>query len=37
MRPGRWVHVTLTNDSTQRAAGMLMYVDGELQEVAVIE
>lgn len=35
-QPGEWVHVTLTNDGTQRAAGMLMYVNGELQEVAVI-
>ena len=30
---GEWVHITLTNDGTQRAAGMKMYVNGA--EVAV--
>ncbi|HEY2415096.1 MAG TPA: DUF1553 domain-containing protein [Pirellulaceae bacterium] len=35
-QPNKWVHITLTNDGTQRAAGMLIYVNGELQEVAVI-
>jgi hypothetical protein len=34
--PGQWVHITLTNDGTQRASGMLMYVNGELQQVTVI-
>jgi hypothetical protein len=36
LQPGEWVHITLTNDGTQRAAGMLIYVNGELQDVAVI-
>jgi hypothetical protein len=31
-----WVHVTLTNDGTQRAAGMQMYVNGDVQDVAVV-
>ncbi|MGN6134313.1 MAG: DUF1549 domain-containing protein, partial [Aureliella sp.] len=35
-RPDQWVHVALTNDGTQRAAGMLVYVDGRLQDVNVI-
>ncbi|MBW8885807.1 MAG: DUF1549 domain-containing protein, partial [Planctomycetia bacterium] len=35
-QPSEWVHITLTNDGTQRAAGMLMYVNGELQDVAVV-
>jgi hypothetical protein len=35
-QPQAWVHITLTNDGTQRAAGMLMYVNGEALEVAVI-
>ncbi len=35
-KPGRWVHITLTNDGTQRAAGMQIYVDGKAQDVSVI-
>jgi hypothetical protein len=35
-QPGQWVHITLTNDGTQRAAGMKMYVDGIEQPVNVI-
>ena len=35
-KPGEWVHVALTNDGTQRAAGMTLYVNGEPQEVTVI-
>ena len=34
--PGEWVHITLTNDGTQRAAGMTLYVNGEPQSVNVI-
>lgn len=33
---GQWVHVTLTNDGTQRADGMKLYVDGVEQPVNVI-
>ncbi|MSU47759.1 MAG: DUF1553 domain-containing protein [Opitutus sp.] len=35
-RSGEWVHVALTNDGTRRAAGMIIYVDGEPQAVRVI-
>src|SRR4029079_16803026 len=35
-QPGEWVHITLTNDGTQRAAGMQIYVDGDVQRVAVV-
>ncbi len=35
-QPGQWVHVTLTNDGTRRAAGMIIYIDGEPQPVKVI-
>jgi hypothetical protein len=35
-RPGEWVHITLTNDGTRRAAGMKIYVNGEEQPVDVI-
>jgi hypothetical protein len=35
-KPGEWFHITLTNDGTQRAAGMAMYVDGERAPVKVI-
>ncbi len=31
-----WVHIALTNDGTQRAEGMLMYVNGKQEEVSVI-
>ena len=34
-KPGEWVHITLTNDGTQRAAGMTIYVNGEPQPVRV--
>tara|TARA_R110002073_G_scaffold43606_12_gene121626 strand:- start:802 stop:2463 length:1662 start_codon:yes stop_codon:yes gene_type:complete len=33
---GQWKHIVLTNDGTQRAQGMKIYVDGELQPVEVI-
>ena len=33
---GEWVHITLTNDATQRAAGMKIYVNGDEQPVDVI-
>ena len=33
---GEWVHVMLSNDGTQRAAGMKIYVNGEEQAVNVI-
>ena len=36
LTPGEWIHVTLTNDGTQRAAGMTIYVNGEEQAVNVI-
>jgi hypothetical protein len=36
LTPGEWVHVTLTNDGTQRAAGMKIYLNGEEQKVDVI-
>jgi hypothetical protein len=35
-QPGEWMHLTLTNDGTQRAAGMKLYVNGEEQEVTFI-
>jgi len=35
-QPGEWVHITLTNDGTQRAGGMKLYVNGEEQAVNVI-
>ncbi len=35
-KPGQWVHITLTNDGTQRADGMKLYVDGVEQPVRVI-
>jgi len=35
-QPGQWVHITLTNDGTQRAQGMQLYVDGVLQDVNVV-
>ncbi|MDZ4850888.1 MAG: DUF1553 domain-containing protein [Pirellulaceae bacterium] len=35
-RPNEWVHFVLTNDGTQRADGMLIYVDGQPQELKVI-
>lgn len=31
-----WVHVTLSNDASQTAGGMKLYLDGELQKVKVI-
>ncbi len=34
--PNKWVHIALTNDGTQRADGMLVYVDGERQDLNVI-
>ncbi|WP_372719412.1 DUF1553 domain-containing protein [Novipirellula sp.] len=34
--PGQWKHIVLTNDGTQRAQGMKIYVDGVLQPVEVI-
>lgn len=34
--PSQWVHVVLTNDGTQRAAGMRIYIDGQRQDVRVI-
>ncbi|TWU55613.1 DUF1553 domain-containing protein [Rubripirellula reticaptiva] len=34
--PGQWTHMTLTNDGTQRARGMEIYVDGVPQPVEVI-
>ncbi|WP_442508420.1 DUF1553 domain-containing protein [Novipirellula sp. SH528] len=33
---GDWKHIVLTNDGTQRAQGMKIYVDGVLQPVEVI-
>ncbi len=33
---GEWVHITLTNDGTRRAAGMKIYVNGGEQAVDVI-
>ncbi|EMI15764.1 secreted protein containing DUF1549 [Rhodopirellula maiorica SM1] len=33
---GQWKHIVLTNDGTQRAQGMKIYVDGILQPVEVI-
>jgi hypothetical protein len=36
LQPGEWVHVTLTNDGTQRAAGMRIYLHGVRQAVTVI-
>jgi len=36
LTPGEWVHVTLTNDGTRRAAGMKLYLNGEEQPVNVI-
>ncbi len=36
LQPGEWVHVALTNDGTQRAAGMHMYLNGVRQPVTVI-
>ena len=36
LTPAEWVHVTLTNDGTQRAAGMKIYLNGEEQGVEVI-
>ncbi len=36
LKPGEWVHVTLTNDGTRRAAGMKLYLDGAEQPVNVI-
>lgn len=35
-RTDQWVHIALTNDGTQRADGMLIYVNGRLQPVNVI-
>ena len=34
--PGEWIHVALTNDGTQRAAGMRIYIDGQLQKVNIV-
>ncbi|WP_283434118.1 DUF1553 domain-containing protein [Neorhodopirellula lusitana] len=34
--PDKWTHITLTNDGTQRASGMQIYVDGILQATTVI-
>ncbi len=34
--PGQRVHVTLTNDGTQRADGMTIYIDGIAEEVEVL-
>ena len=34
--PGEWVHVMATNDGTQRAKGMKLYVNGELQNVKTL-
>jgi hypothetical protein len=36
LKPGEWVHVTLTNDGTQRARGMTLYLNGQAQPVEVI-
>ena len=36
LTPDEWVHVTLTNDGTRRAAGMKLYLNGEEQPVNVI-
>jgi hypothetical protein len=33
---GEWVHIVLSNDGTQRAAGMKIYINGEEQPVDVI-
>ncbi|MBB3205962.1 hypothetical protein FHS27_001770 [Rhodopirellula rubra] len=33
---GKWMHIALTNDGTQRARGMKIHVDGEPQDVEVI-
>ncbi|MEM7394533.1 MAG: DUF1553 domain-containing protein, partial [Verrucomicrobiota bacterium] len=35
-KPNEWVHVTLTNDGTQRAGGMKIYIDGQPEPVRVI-
>ncbi len=35
-KPGTWTQVTLTNDGTQRAQGMTIYLDGVKQAVNVI-
>lgn len=35
-RPGEWIHITLTNDGTQRAAGMKIYANGAEQPVHVV-
>ncbi|MGB7329478.1 MAG: DUF1553 domain-containing protein [Rubripirellula sp.] len=34
--PGKWTHITLTNDGTQRARGMEIYVDGVPQPVKAV-
>jgi len=33
---GRWVHVTVTNDGSGRAAGLRIFVDGEVSTTEVI-
>ena len=36
LTPKRWYHVMITHDGSQRAKGLKIYVDGELQEVRIL-
>ncbi len=36
LTPGEWVHVTLTNDGSQSARGMLIALDGELVPTRIL-
>ncbi|HCR28846.1 MAG TPA: hypothetical protein DIV79_02360 [Opitutae bacterium] len=36
LRAGEWTHVTLTNDGTQRAKGMKIYLDGSVSKKRIL-
>lgn len=36
LKKDEWIHVTLTNDGTQRAKGMAIYLNGKKAETAVL-